>query len=580
MTSARAFWIWTIVQYLVTGRFGWEAWLSGTGANKQTIGLWPLVSAALSPKPTSGGTQWFDGFEYVPATGTIQLTNEQVIYCWRPNIKDWRLPETVLTVATFPVFIARQVDKYMYNLLKNDLVATTMVIAPPFEEDEERRAWEDQFLAEYTGVDRAGGTIFGEAEADEDDPQGKPLVQVERLAASVLDSGLRQAQQDAENTICIAFGVPRSLIGDASQRTYANASSEYKNFWTLTVLDLIAEMQEHVNQALAPRIGDEVGWFDLSRVSAVQPPSIFQPPAITDVIETGVANAAQIANVLGIPAADATGDSDTDTVEIGEEDSASSAGGAGASGGGRFLSKEELMYRAFQIPTLARWLDEAQMRKQAPINTWTLDGRRKPWKPMEAERINLKPVKLEERKPKALSVGGAGIEKARAIEARVSGIRALMTADKTTQTVHSQLSDVYPQSTLKWVDDADWSGPKDVPLDSIDMGRRPGGRDQAKVAGIAKGILAGSPGAMQPVKLVKAPGSDQLKVADGYHRTLAHKRLGHDTVPAYVGEVDDDEGPWDTEMHDKKLNRAIDSLSEQEMNELDALGDELALEVV
>jgi len=43
------------------------------------------------------------------------------------------------------LYISNSVNKYIANLLKRDLVATTMVVTPPFDEAEQRRAWQDQF---------------------------------------------------------------------------------------------------------------------------------------------------------------------------------------------------------------------------------------------------------------------------------------------------------------------------------------------------------------------------------------------------------------------------------------------------
>jgi HK97 family phage portal protein len=594
VTSARAMWIWSIVQYMITGRFAWECQLDGPPKNREIVGLWPLVSAAVAPKPTLGGTSWFNGYEYTTALGVKELTEEQVVYCWRQSAHDWRLPESPLSAATMPIYISTAINRYMANFLKNGLVATTMVVSPPFEEASARRAWQDQFLSEFTGVDRAGNTIFSEMDMDDED-NGKPYVQVERLATTPIDAGLTSTQLDANNDICIALGVPRSLIGDASQRTYANADSEYKNFWTLTVLNLLEELQDHVNMNLAPRLGQEAGWFDLSRVAALQPPSIFAPPAITDVISTGVANAAQIANVLGIPSADATGDSDTDTVDIGEESSSPSPTGK-ASADMSDLERREYFrsqdeHRALQArkaqergrkaaemaqsnPTLLRWLEEADRRRHEPINTHTLkaDYRRAHWKPMERERIVLRPQ---------LSTRGAGIQTAATIIDQMDNMRSLVRSNKKAEKVHAKLSTTYPQNTLRWVKNADWTGPQEIPLSEIQMDRRPGGRDQEKVTGIAKGIADNPDGhAAAPVVLVKTPGSGKLKVADGYHRTLAHKRLGHDTVPAYVGEVDDENGPWDRQMHDAKMNRAMEGITPREEQELELLGDILALEVV
>jgi len=925
-TSARAFWIWTVCQYLVTGRFGWECQLDGPARNRQIIGLWPLVSAALAPKPSlDGSPKWFNGYQYTPATGIIDLTEEQVVYCWRPNIRDWRLPESVLQAAAVDIYISNSVNKYIANLLKRDLVATTMVVTPPFDEAEQRRAWQDQFLSEFTGVDRMGGTIFTEAEFDENDPAGARLIQVEKLAQTPVEAGLNQAQANAFNNICIALGTPRSLIGDASQRTYANAcpraselirlangerhmakdlvgktfdlltstpdgpkrvegyaswanieecfavttesgrrievngrhplfagrhltaaeyrartgrkpgrpkagtgdsperravrngvhveqlgwtkvqdlsegdlvavttefpvegndpmtvdeatvlgaligdgcstgtnitltspdslevrtftaaverlgdrvtkynvrregacdtwgiaggavrkllsqhgllglkghhkfvpssvfaarrevqvaflqalyaadgcahwakgktsgdydramvdltsvsetlvrdvqellirfgvsariipqktsqkfpsfrlciqvadevlrfidevgipakslmvketrkvaqaqadraplrsrwrvlnvnkglrwetiksiesvgvdqhvcievpdghtylstfwehnSSEYKNFWTLTVLNLISELQDHINLNLAPRVGNQVGWFDLAKVSALQPPAVFAPPMITDVIQTGVAQPAQIANMLGIPAANATTDSDTSTVEIGEESSTPQPGRS---------------VGAWDDRLLQRWI-EWQGQPQEHINTWTLRGLAAPAKP-KREHITVATRS-------SISTRGQGIEMA----ARIVNELTQMRADKLAQTVEDYLGTSYPTRVLGWVNDADWSGPKSIPLSQINLARRPGGRDRDKVKGIAKAIADNpdSPAAA-PIVLVKTPGKDLYTIADGWHRTSAYKVLGKASIQAFVGVMDTDEGDWDVAMHNAKLN--------------------------
>lgn len=316
-TSSRAFWAWTICQYMVYGKFGWECQLD----QKEIVALWPLVAACLYPWPTDGGTQMFSGFSYQIPRGEIRMKPEQLVYAWRPSLEDWRIPESVLTSAALPIGIAKGLDKYMDRLLANNMVATTMIVAPPFDEPEGQRAWEDQFLSRFTGVDATGSTVFGYAERDEEDTSGNPLIQVERIAMSAVDAQLLAISKEAKIDITIALGVPLSLIGNASQRTYANADSEYKNYWTITILPLLTEFQDHVNTFLAPRVGQEVGWFDLSKVAALKPPALFSPPMIGDVINFGVADAAQVANLLGIPAADATSDADTDTIEVGQESS-------------------------------------------------------------------------------------------------------------------------------------------------------------------------------------------------------------------------------------------------------------------
>lgn len=119
--------------------------------------------------------------------------------------------------------------------------------------------------------------------------------------------------------------------------------------------------------------------------------------------------------------------------------------------------------------------------------------------------------------------------------------------------VRQYLLQQYPHRVLEWVDDAHWSGPSDVPLDRIDMARRPGGaRNEANVDRMVAEIKAGRP-PEHPVVLVDTPGGGPLEIADGWHRTLAFKKAGAASIRAWIGAVDTDTGPWGEQMNEAKL---------------------------
>lgn len=121
-----------------------------------------------------------------------------------------------------------------------------------------------------------------------------------------------------------------------------------------------------------------------------------------------------------------------------------------------------------------------------------------------------------------------------------------------TDQVFNYLKENYPEDCLQWVKDTKWERLDSVPLKDITMARRPGGaREMDKVKGIAGAIKDGKK--MEPVVLVKLP-NGEIKIADGYHRTLAFKHAGETTINAWMGTVKDQKGPWDREMHEKKLN--------------------------
>lgn len=126
-------------------------------------------------------------------------------------------------------------------------------------------------------------------------------------------------------------------------------------------------------------------------------------------------------------------------------------------------------------------------------------------------------------------------------------------SDEAEKEVYDYLKQNYPERTLGWVKEADWNGTETIPLSEIDMSRRPGGRDPEKVKGIAQAFRDGKE--MEPVVLVRTPENDKLVIADGYHRTLGCQHAGIPGIEAFIGHVEDDEGPWDKEMHDAKLNK-------------------------
>lgn len=327
--SARQLWAWSISQYVVTGRWGWESLRDlGTPAydrnrKGQIYNLWPLVSAALAPIPSNDGAQeWFSGFEYTSGSGTkYRKTPDQVAYFWKGSLRDWREPESVLQSIQLPISIVNGINRYMWSLLKNDMMASKIIVTPPFAESDQRRAWQDQFESEYMGFDNAGKSIFAEASNDYDQ-QGKLVdqakVQVIDLAARNDQAQLLEMLREMKIDESIGLGVPISLLGNASQRTYANSDAEYRNFWTMRALSVLSEIQEPINVSLAPQLGPEVGWFDLSRVVALQPPTVFAPPSVKDMLDQGVITVDDVANILNLPSLESTG-MDTDTAPVGEE---------------------------------------------------------------------------------------------------------------------------------------------------------------------------------------------------------------------------------------------------------------------
>lgn len=461
--SPRRMWAWSIVNYLICGRYGWE-----TPADPRTgrvTALWPLVAGRLKPIPTLAGTDWFSGFEYQLNANIRRLRPDQVFYAWRPSQDDWREPESVLQAAALPLSTAIALDKHMYAFMRNNMVGSKLVVTAGFEDNNMRRAFQDQFLEEMTGYDNAGRTAF--AEYDDTVGDGKvPSVQVVDLGTKPVDAQTIEQVRELKRDICVAFGVPVSMLGDASDRTYENADQEHRNYWTGTILPLLHEITDDINMTLAPRVGSEVGWFDISQVAALRPQRLFQ---------------------------------DTDPIEL------EKAG---------FIAKSE----------------------------WRLD----------AHLSASPPADIRPDTPTSFDEASDVVDTAR--------------GDDLTTKVHAYLARNYPERVLGWVDDATWRLDPAVPLSRIKMARRPGARDQDKVEGIADAVKAGK--SMEPVVLVDT-GEEQLEIADGYHRTAAFERAGRKTIAAYVATGVGRHGPWEQDMHEAKLNRAVDQMLARAIAEMD-----------
>lgn len=118
--------------------------------------------------------------------------------------------------------------------------------------------------------------------------------------------------------------------------------------------------------------------------------------------------------------------------------------------------------------------------------------------------------------------------------------------------VYNYLKKNYPEDCIYWAKLVQWDLEKQVPLDKIKMARRPGGaREKDKVKRISQAVRNGE--SMEPVVLVRLP-DGTMKIADGYHRTLGFKNADQKTIKAWVADVLVNDGPWDKEMHEKKLN--------------------------
>lgn len=293
--SARRWWRWQIAQYLVAGRFAAEVEL----AAGMPIALWPLPAAYVRPIPTTSGVEWFSGFEVGgPATARPRtLKPDRMLYHWRPSGLDWREPESVLQAAQLPISVAVMLDRYSYSFLKNDARPAQVVVTQAFADDDDAEAFKNQFINQHAGPWNAGKTAFVEAD---DASDSKAAVSIQTMGLSQKDAQMLETGKVAAEEICVALGTPMSIL-DASGRTYSNAGEEKATWWRNTILPLIADLEEGINNQLAPRLGRHVGWFDLSKVPELQPPAKLDASAATLLVNNRLLTPNEARAELGLP---------------------------------------------------------------------------------------------------------------------------------------------------------------------------------------------------------------------------------------------------------------------------------------
>jgi hypothetical protein len=115
-------------------------------------------------------------------------------------------------------------------------------------------------------------------------------ISVERLGMTAAEMQQNEKYHQVVDDIHIALGTPKSVLGVATDETYANGGQELTNWWNERLLPFAHELEDHINLRLAPQLGRQVGWFDTSKVKALQPPQRFNSAEISALIKPDATN--------------------------------------------------------------------------------------------------------------------------------------------------------------------------------------------------------------------------------------------------------------------------------------------------
>lgn len=198
------------------------------GGQVQSLNLLPPGITAPIPDPKT----FVKSFEVEMPDGKKKyLPPQDVIWIRHPHPLDPYLSLTPLEAAGIAVEIENLARIYNRNFLMNDGRGGAMVILNGEINEDDRRELQSRHQG---GPGKAGGfsVIAAEGGADYID-----------LGASPRDAAYVEMRGVTKEEILAAFGVPESVIGNASGRTFSNAAEEGRVFWMETMephLEMIA----------------------------------------------------------------------------------------------------------------------------------------------------------------------------------------------------------------------------------------------------------------------------------------------------------------------------------------------------
>jgi len=193
------------------------------GRDGGIIALQLLPPQHTSPIPDP--RKFVSGYEVDMRNGTkVLLKPEDVCWIRKPHPLDPYLSMTPLESAGIAIEIENLSKIYNRNFLLNDGRPGGLLVVKGEIDDDDK----DELRSRFRGnINRAGSITVVSSD------EGVDYVDT---GSSPRDANYIQMRQITKEEILASFGVPESVIGNASGRTFSNAAEEHRVFWNETML--------------------------------------------------------------------------------------------------------------------------------------------------------------------------------------------------------------------------------------------------------------------------------------------------------------------------------------------------------
>jgi HK97 family phage portal protein len=275
--SSALLWRYLVAQWLVQGRFA----LLKQYTDGDLVGLFPLQVQGLFPIPAETGAAPFSHFEYLRGTPYYrEFLPAELVYCWNPSQLDWRQPESVLGPAARTVNLMKLLEDFDTSFLVNGGVPAYLVTTDAFAQKDDRARFRQQF-DRFTGAANAGQVMFAERVYDPGEGTGTPNdpVSINTVGINQRDAELSALRDNKIRDLCVAFGVPLSLLGDSSLTRFHQTAEDRQFYYTETIKPLISGLADQVNIALGAELA-EYGWFETTGIRELARERVFTNDAV------------------------------------------------------------------------------------------------------------------------------------------------------------------------------------------------------------------------------------------------------------------------------------------------------------
>lgn len=247
----------------------------------------PIALHLLPPQYTSpipDPKTYVSGFEVIlPAVPKQIIKPEDVLWFKHPHPLDPYLSMTPMESAGVAIEIENLAKYYNRNFLLNDGRPGGLVVVRGEMNDDDKDELRSRFRG---GINRTGAVSVIASE------EGVDFVDT---AASPRDAAYTEMRQITKEEILAAFGVPESVTGNASGRTFSNASEELRVFWLETIPPHL-EMLARGMDALDDNLYFE---FDTSKVPVLITAKQERQRYVMDEFQQGLATANEYREEVG-----------------------------------------------------------------------------------------------------------------------------------------------------------------------------------------------------------------------------------------------------------------------------------------